>query len=605
MSWPLRISSVALLLGVGIQCYVLSYSAHLAGNSEDVRYVTNNELTLLWSSLSGILSSWTAGHLLVRAHCKRPSDSAHSTRIIWLPVGVISCVVLWATLIGGLAALAAGTTTLLYKQECYLQSIWSMAAHVFPILSAGVTLPCLAKELCRQRKARGDPAVGAGLTQIETQSVVTLAIADSPRCPASPESTSARSEKSEVDTVAGSTNQAIHGAEKPKFDPQLATQPEDDLQASAANKISKLAKLRDIAQLVAQSLRTLVRHSTLASATAALSVALSALLFNSALQRYRHVHTSPRGYAALVHTTTRFQDNIVRPVTMAIRCTGRPPLEITDSSFSLPQKATIIIEHAIGYPSLVSQSLHAALVAQNHRVCTYDRPGYMLSPQGYAPITPDALEQALASALHSAGEKAPFYVVGHHSGSEYAHLFANARPEQVVGMSFIYPTAAALHGLLAGVTKTAVGSSLSEAMASVGLLSEADDSAASLNHQRAICALGLPPSTSSTIAGIHGIGQSMIGWALSGSDLAQAQYFEMSQRVNILDAINNTRSAMWIAQKLPVLLFGVSDAGAVQDSFMAAVDSHYAIEISDKVEGQSLALERMAMHISRHIALAR
>ncbi|KAJ2059851.1 hypothetical protein GGI08_003151 [Coemansia sp. S2] len=600
MSWPLGISSIALLLGVGIQCYVLSYSAQLAGNSEDVRYVTSNELTLLWSSLSGTLSSWTAGHLLVRAHCKHPND--HRTRIIWLPVGVISCVVLWAAFIGGLAALAVGTTTLLYKQECYLQSIWSIANHVFPILSAVVTLPCLAKELCRQRNVRS-LAAGVGPTQIETQSVVTLATIDSPRCPASPESTSARSEKSEVDTVAGSTNQAIHDAEKLPFDPPLTTHPEYDIQTPMANETSKLAKLRDIAQLVAQSLRTLVGHSTLASTTAALSVALSALLFNSALQRYRHVHTSPHGYAALVHTTTRFQDDVVRPVTMAIRCTGRPPLGIADSRIGRPQKATIIIEHAIGYPSLVSQSLHAALVAQNHRVCTYDRPGYMLSPQGYAPIAPDALEQALASALHYAGEKAPFYVVGHHSGSEYAHLLANARPEQVVGMSFIYPTAAALRGLLAGITKTAVGSSLSEAMASVGLLSEADDSVASLNGQRAICALGLPPSTSSAIAGIHGIGQSMIGWALSGSDLAQAQYFEMSQRANILDAINSTRPVMRVAQKLPVLLFGVSDAGAVQDSFMAAVDDHYAIEISDKVEGQSLALERMAMHISRHIEL--
>ncbi|KAJ2814933.1 hypothetical protein GGI24_006219, partial [Coemansia furcata] len=236
---------------------------------------------------------------------------------------------------------------------------------------------------------------------------------------------------------------------------------------------------------------------------------------------------------------------------MSIRCTGRSPLEVMHNRDSQRQKATIVIEHAIGYPSLVSQSLHAALVAQNHRVCAYDRPGYMLSPQGYAPIAPYALEQALASALHNAGEKAPFYVVGHHSGSEYAHLLAKARPEQVVGMSFIYPTAAALHGLLAGVAKTAIGSSLSEAMASVGLLSEADDSAVSLNRQRAICALGLSPSASSTISGIHGIDQSVIGWALSASDLAQAQYFEMSQRANTFNALNNTRSSTLDAHKLP------------------------------------------------------
>ncbi|KAJ2487203.1 hypothetical protein IWW37_005325, partial [Coemansia sp. RSA 2050] len=209
---------------------------------------------------------------------------------------------------------------------------------------------------------------------------------------------------------------------------------------------------------------------------AAFSVTLSALLFNCALQRYRHVRSSPHGYSALVHTTTRFQDDIVRPVTIAIRCTGKLPMGIRSNRNSRPHSPTIIIEHAIGYPSLVSQSLHAALVAQNHRVCAYDRPGYMLSPQGYAPIAPDSMEQALASALHNAGEKAPFYVVGHHSGSEYAHLFANARPEQVVGMSFIYPTAAALQGLLAGATKTAIGISLSESMASVGLLSEAEDS---------------------------------------------------------------------------------------------------------------------------------
>ncbi|KAJ2507925.1 hypothetical protein IWW47_000873 [Coemansia sp. RSA 2052] len=465
-------------------------------------------------------------------------------------------------------------------------------------------MPCLANSLRCRRDARRplDGGGGGGLAQIETQSVATLETAMMSQSPASPKSTSAHSGNSEADTVAGSTNQTTHGTGKPELSPQTDVQSlEDEPQlVSPSSGSSKFAGILRAVQRALKLLSSVVGHSPSATTAAAVSVALSALLFNSALQRYRHIHSSPHGYAALVHTATRFQDNTVRPVTVAIRCTGNMSPEPVANA---PRKATIIIEHAIGYPSLVSRSLHAALATQHHRVCTYDRPGYMLSPQGYAPIAPAALKHALASALHNAGEKAPFYIVGHHSGSEYAHLLANARPEQVIGMSFIYPTAAALHGLLAGITEAAIGTSLSEAMASVGLLSETDDSVSSLNHQRALSALGLPTSSSSTTPGIHGVDHSAAGWAISSSDLAQAQYFEMSQRVHILKAINSTRPSAFVGQRLPVLLFGVSDAEAVQDSFKVAVDSHYAVEISDKVEGQSLALERMASQIARHIEL--
>ncbi|KAJ2745524.1 hypothetical protein GGI20_002128, partial [Coemansia sp. BCRC 34301] len=581
MSWPLRISGFALLLGLAIQCYVLTCCAQLAADSENIRFVANNELTLLWSSLSAIFSSWSAAHVFVKAHYRGPNAPSQSRN--WLPIKVVSSITLWVVYIVGLAALAGATAAMLYRQESYLQAIWSITIHIFPILSAAVTMPFLARSLWCQRITVTQIDTHAP-AQIETQSIVTLATAMMPQCPTSPASTSARSDKSEAVTVAETISQPTHCAEKPELSPTTDAQSiEEGLCATPAASASTIStRIRSIVQRALMSLSSVVGHSTLAATTAALSVAISALLFNSALHQCRHIHSSPHDYALLVHTTTRFQDNTVRPVAMSIRCIGNMSPEPVGS---LPRKATILIEHAIGYPSLVSRSLRSVLAAQNHRVCTYDRPGYMLSPQGYAPIAPTALEHALASALHNAGERAPFYIVGHHSGSEYAHLLANARPEQVVGMSFIYPTAAALHGLLAGITETAVGASLSEAMASVSLLSEVDDTVSSLNHQRALSALGLPTSSSSTIAGIYGVDHTMVGWAIYSSDLAQAQYFEMSQRAHILKTINSTRPATLSRQKLPVLLFGVSDAEAVQDSFKGAVSSHYSVEISDKVEG--------------------
>ncbi|KAJ2889321.1 hypothetical protein GGI21_006618, partial [Coemansia aciculifera] len=194
-----------------------------------------------------------------------------------------------------------------------------------------------------------------GPMQIETQSVVTLATALSPKCPASPESTSASSGKSEAGTVAGSTTQATHDAEKIEQSPHPDAQSIDEglVAAPIAGIGSKFAGLLNVAKRIWRSIGLVVGHGILASTTASLSVALSALLFYSALQRHHHIHSSPHGYARLVLATTRFQDNEVRPVTLAIRCIGNMSPEPVSN---LPRKATIVIEHAIGYPSLVSRS---------------------------------------------------------------------------------------------------------------------------------------------------------------------------------------------------------------------------------------------------------
>ncbi|KAJ1734690.1 hypothetical protein LPJ61_000930, partial [Coemansia biformis] len=232
-----------------------------------------------------------------------------------------------------------------------------------------------------------------------------------------------------------------------------------------------------------------------------------------------------------------FPDNIERTVNISITCSGESS-SWASATYPRPlSKSVVLIEHVAGYPSLVSKSLQNALLELNHRVCVYDRPGYARSPQGYAPITPVTLERALSSALHSIGEKGPFYVVGHRSGAEYARLFAALNQGKVVGMAFVYPTEAALLSLLGPNQSLHTRIAEAQAMADSKLLPEPNLRPSHLGVQRALAALGTWMTSPPVISDANRASQKATEWALSSPYLAQAQYFEVQQQPQLAQII--------------------------------------------------------------------
>lgn len=80
------------------------------------------------------------------------------------------------------------------------------------------------------------------------------------------------------------------------------------------------------------------------------------------------------------------------------------------------------------------------VLAQQTRVCAYDRAGYGLSDPGPDPRDGKAIAQDLDDGLRAAKIKGPFVMVGHSAGGLYVRLFADRRPRDVVGMVLVDPS---------------------------------------------------------------------------------------------------------------------------------------------------------------------
>ncbi|KAJ1861231.1 hypothetical protein LPJ73_001076, partial [Coemansia sp. RSA 2703] len=205
-----------------------------------------------------------------------------------------------------------------------------------------------------------------------------------------------------------------------------------------------------------------------------------------------------------------------------------------------------------GYPSLASKSIQNALVQQNHRVCVYDRPGYMLSPQGYVPVPLPAMEKTLFNGLVALGEKVPFYVVGHHSGSEHAELFVKENRANVAGMALIHPTDVSLEALLAinldSANKTAT---VKNVLNNDGALMDLISSPSYLNYQRAFASIGMVSTNIPIDVDPNDSGEVAAEWGLSDPNLPQAQYFERLQQPQLVEAISGLDSSNGRDNPLP------------------------------------------------------
>ena len=109
-----------------------------------------------------------------------------------------------------------------------------------------------------------------------------------------------------------------------------------------------------------------------------------------------------------------------------LRCSGQGrPLVLLESGFGAS---------SIAWPKL------QPMIAAKTRVCAYDRAGYGFSDPGPLPRHGAAIARDLDYALHAAGERGPYVVVGHSAGGLYAQLFAGRRRQEVVGLVLVDPS---------------------------------------------------------------------------------------------------------------------------------------------------------------------
>ena len=73
-------------------------------------------------------------------------------------------------------------------------------------------------------------------------------------------------------------------------------------------------------------------------------------------------------------------------------------------------------------------------IAKFARVCSYDRAGYGYSEPGPMPRTSDRIASELHSALRSAGEKAPYVLVGSSFGGYNVRVFNGKYPDEIAGL---------------------------------------------------------------------------------------------------------------------------------------------------------------------------
>jgi pimeloyl-ACP methyl ester carboxylesterase len=100
---------------------------------------------------------------------------------------------------------------------------------------------------------------------------------------------------------------------------------------------------------------------------------------------------------------------------------------------------TVLLEGGYAADSGAWTSVQPAL-AKTSRACSYDRAGYGQSDMGPLPRDGRAVAKDLDQALRNAGIEGPFIVVGHSLGALYVRIFAELRPNDVVGMVLVDPS---------------------------------------------------------------------------------------------------------------------------------------------------------------------
>jgi pimeloyl-ACP methyl ester carboxylesterase len=97
---------------------------------------------------------------------------------------------------------------------------------------------------------------------------------------------------------------------------------------------------------------------------------------------------------------------------------------------------TVLLESGAGAPSSVWAWVQPS-VAQQTRVCSYDRSGLGWSGSGTQPRDAASIARELRELLVRAGEDGPFVLAGHSLGGQYALMFATLYKQDTVGLVLI------------------------------------------------------------------------------------------------------------------------------------------------------------------------
>jgi pimeloyl-ACP methyl ester carboxylesterase len=155
----------------------------------------------------------------------------------------------------------------------------------------------------------------------------------------------------------------------------------------------------------------------MAAALASTAVALTAL---AALLELATSRSDAETFPAPGHLWT------VGEAQMHLRCTGSG-------------HPTVLLEAGLGESSLTWADVHRSL-AEDTRVCSYDRAGHGWSEPRKRPWTSQQAAEELRALLATAQENGPYLVVAHSIGSFVARDLAATSPHEVEGLVLVDPT---------------------------------------------------------------------------------------------------------------------------------------------------------------------
>ena len=99
-------------------------------------------------------------------------------------------------------------------------------------------------------------------------------------------------------------------------------------------------------------------------------------------------------------------------------------------------RPTVIVDNGAADWSISWWGLQAQ-IAEQTRICTYDRAGLGWSEAGQLPRTSDVLVAELETLLVNADIEPPYVLAGHSLGGYNVRLFAERNPEMVAGIVFV------------------------------------------------------------------------------------------------------------------------------------------------------------------------
>jgi pimeloyl-ACP methyl ester carboxylesterase len=99
---------------------------------------------------------------------------------------------------------------------------------------------------------------------------------------------------------------------------------------------------------------------------------------------------------------------------------------------------TVILDH-VGAANSAQWALIQPVIAQQTRVCAYDRAGFGWSEPGLASHDTKYKAQELHTLLTNAGIDGPYLYVGHSFGANVARIYAADFPNQIAGLVLVDP----------------------------------------------------------------------------------------------------------------------------------------------------------------------